>query len=72
VELTVITSRGEKGLKVSELFPNLRGRVNLAFVEPDDALLKACDVVFFATPNGTAMKSVPACWCWCQSHRSGR
>lgn len=60
VEPAVITSRGEKGVRVSELFPNLRGRVELTFVEPDDAALKDCDVVFFATPNGTAMKSVPA------------
>ncbi|HMR02217.1 MAG TPA: N-acetyl-gamma-glutamyl-phosphate reductase, partial [Candidatus Competibacter phosphatis] len=60
VELTVITSRGEKGLPVSTLFPNLRGRVDLAFVEPDDTILKGCDVVFFATPNGTAMRSTPA------------
>jgi len=60
VELVVITSRREKGAQVSELFPNLRGRVNLSFVEPDDAVLKGCDVVFFATPNGTAMKSAPA------------
>ncbi|MDG4554276.1 MAG: N-acetyl-gamma-glutamyl-phosphate reductase [Candidatus Competibacter sp.] len=60
VELAVITSRGEKGLPVSALFPNLRGRVNLVFVEPDDTLLKGCDVVFFATPNGTAMQSAPA------------
>ncbi len=60
VELTVITSRGEKGVLVSDLFPNLRGHVELAFVEPDDTALKGCDVVFFATPNGTAMRSVPA------------
>ena len=60
VELAVITSRGEKGLPVSTLFPNLRGRVDLAFVEPDDTILKGCDVVFFATPNGTAMRSTPA------------
>lgn len=59
VDLAVITSRGEKGIKVSDLFPNLRGRVELAFVEPEDSILKRCDVVFFATPNGTAMKSVP-------------
>ena len=59
VELTVITSRGERGIRVGELFPNLRGRVDLTFVEPDDAVLKACDVVFFATPNGTAMNSAP-------------
>ena len=55
--LTVITSRGEKGVPVSQMFPNLRGRTDLAFVEPQDALLKGCDVVFFATPNGTAMQS---------------
>ncbi len=60
VELAVITSRGEKGFPVSALFPNLRGRVNLAFVEPDDTVLTGCDVVFFATPNGTAMRSAPA------------
>lgn len=59
VELTAITSRGEKGAKVSDLFPNLRGRVDLAFVEPDEAVLGKCDVVFFATPNGTAMNSAP-------------
>ena len=57
VELTVITSRGEKGVAVSQMFPNLRQRIDLAFVEPQDALLKHCDVVFFATPNGTAMQS---------------
>lgn len=56
-ELTAITSRGEKGVPVSQMFPNLRGRTDLAFVEPQDALLKNCDVVFFATPNGTAMQS---------------
>ncbi|QQS54287.1 MAG: N-acetyl-gamma-glutamyl-phosphate reductase [Candidatus Competibacteraceae bacterium] len=60
VELAAITSRGEKGLPVSTLFPNLRGRVDLAFVEPDDTVLTGCDVVFFATPNGTAMRSTPA------------
>ena len=58
VELSVITSRGEQGVKVSQMFPNLRSRVELAFVEPEDTVLKGCDVVFFATPNGTAMKNV--------------
>ena len=59
VELTVITSRSEAGKQVSELFPSLRGMLNLAFTEPDDNALAACDLVFFATPNGIAMKSVP-------------
>jgi len=60
VSLEVITSRGQAGTPVSTLFPNLRGRVDLPFTEPDSATLGACDVVFFATPNGTAMEMAPA------------
>ena len=41
------------------MFPNLRGYVDLAFSAPDPEKLAACDVVFFATPNGVAMQSVP-------------
>ena len=59
VELSVITSRSEAGTRVDELFPNLRGHVNLEFTEPDQKSLNACDLVFFATPNGVAMQSVP-------------
>jgi len=53
--LQVITSRGEAGKKVADLFPNLRRHVDLAFTEPDTKSLSACDVVFSATPNGVAM-----------------
>jgi N-acetyl-gamma-glutamyl-phosphate reductase len=56
VELAAITSRGEAGTPVSDLFPSLRGRVDLAFSDPKDAPLSRCDVVFFATPNGIAMQ----------------
>lgn len=56
VELTAITSRKEAGMPVAEMFPSLRGRVSLAFSTPEDAPLKSCDVVFFATPNGVAMQ----------------
>lgn len=59
VELTVVTSRGEAGKPVSDLFPNLRGRCEMVFSEPDPVALAACDLVFFATPNGTAMEMVP-------------
>jgi len=55
VQLQAVTSRGEAGTPVSDLFPNLRGYVDLAFSEPDMAVLAACDLVFFATPNGIAM-----------------
>ena len=54
-ELGVITSRGEAGKKVADLFPNLRGYVDLVFSEPDAKQLAACDVVFSATPHGVAM-----------------
>lgn len=59
VEITAITSRGEAGLPVSKMFPNLRGHVDLPFSEPRLDVLAACDVVFYATPNGIAMKQVP-------------
>ena len=58
-ELAVITSRSEAGKPVADLFPNLRGSLELAFSAPDIGQLSACDLVFFATPNGTAMTMVP-------------
>lgn len=60
VEIAVITSRTKAGSAVSELFPNLRGYVDLCFAEPEPARLTSqCDVVFFATPHGVAMDMVP-------------
>jgi N-acetyl-gamma-glutamyl-phosphate reductase len=60
VQLLAITSRGETGTAVADLFPSLRGRVDLKFSDPADAPLKSCDLVFFATPNGIAMQQAPA------------
>ena len=59
VQLTAITSRKEDGLPVADMFPSLRGRVNLAFSAPDKVDLKQCNVVFFATPHGVAMAQAP-------------
>jgi N-acetyl-gamma-glutamyl-phosphate reductase len=55
VRLEVITSRAEAGGKVADLFPNLRGHIDLAFSKPDLPRLADCELVFFATPNGIAM-----------------
>lgn len=55
VQLQIITSRGEQGKPVCDIFPNLRGVVDLKFEAPDAQGLKNCDVVFFATPHGVAM-----------------
>lgn len=59
-ELKAITSRKEAGMPVADMFPNLRGRVKLAFSTPEEAGLETCDVVFFATPNGVAMQQTRA------------
>jgi N-acetyl-gamma-glutamyl-phosphate reductase len=59
VELSVITSRSEAGREVADLFPNLRGVLDIRFTEPDIEALAGCDAVFFATPNGTAMTMAP-------------
>lgn len=51
----VITSRSEEGVRVADMYPNLRGHYDeLRFSVPDAARLGACDVVFFATPHGVA------------------
>ncbi len=55
VEIEAITSRSENGMPVADMFPNLRGQLDIAFSEPNMDVLKKCDVVFFATPNGIAM-----------------
>ena len=55
----VVTSRAEQGRRVADVFPWLRGRLELPFSEPDAASLRSCDLVFFATPHGTAMSRVP-------------
>ena len=59
VQLTAITSRKEAGIAVAELFPSLRGSVDLKFTDPSSVDLSTCDVVFFATPHGVAMDQAP-------------
>ena len=58
--IEAIRSRKEAGMDVAQLFPSLRGRIELKFSDPAEANLEKCDVVFFATPNGIAMKQVPS------------
>lgn len=60
VDIAVVTSREQAGRPVSGLYESLRGHCDLEFSEPDTDLLARCDIVFFATPNGIAMRQVPA------------
>ena len=55
VEVTVVTSRADAGLRVDAMYPSLRGYIDVDFSPPDIENLAQCDVVFFATPNGAAM-----------------
>lgn len=55
VEVTKVTSRSDDGKRVDALYPSLRGLCNAVFSTPEVESLADCDVVFFATPNGTAM-----------------
>lgn len=55
VQIQAITSRKEDGMPVAQMYPSLRGKVDLHFQTPDTARLEECDVVFFATPHGVAM-----------------
>ncbi len=59
-EITAVTSRGEAGMPVAEMFPSLRGYVDVAFSDPAIVDLTKCDVVFFATPHGVAMSQAQA------------
>ena len=56
VQVDVLTSRTENGRRVDDMFPNLRGHTELCYSDLNIEQLKKCDVVFFATPHGVAMK----------------
>lgn len=56
VRLQAITSRSNAGTAVADEYPNLRGIVDFDFSLPEMDAYRDCDLVFFATPNATAMQ----------------
>ena len=58
-QLAAVCSRSEAGRALSEVFPNFEGKSDLRFTAELGAA-DVPDVVFFATPNGVAMKQAPA------------
>ncbi len=58
-QLEVVTSHSEAGARVSDVYPNLRGTLDLVFAQPSIDSLKDCELVFFATTPGKAMHWVP-------------
>ena len=56
IEIAAVTSRADAGQRVDKVYPSLRGYCNVQFSLPELANLLDCELVFFATPNGTAMQ----------------
>jgi len=60
IEITVATSRQYEGKPLSEVYPNLRGCVELTCTNPAaDELPELADFFFTAVPHKTAMDIVP-------------
>jgi len=59
VEIKAITSRGEAGKQVADLFPSLRGHVDLEFIAPDD--VRGSTSVAGGRMPGAAAKTLAAC-----------
>ena len=67
VALRMVTSRQFAGKPISQVFPNLRNKVDLICENPDiDRLCASADLFFAAVPHKTAMDLVP------QLRRAGR
>lgn len=59
VEICAVTSRSEAGRPLAELVPSFAHLSSLVFEKPTLDVLRDCDLIFFATPNATAMHMVP-------------
>jgi N-acetyl-gamma-glutamyl-phosphate reductase len=59
-EVVMLTSRTEAGMRADQMFPSLRGHTDVSFSDPAKSNYGACDLVFFATPNGVAMQQTEA------------
>jgi len=60
VELTCLTSRQHAGVAFSEVFPSLRGIVDLVCDPVDlERIAKKAEIVFTALPHKTAMEVIP-------------
>ncbi|MBI4830663.1 MAG: N-acetyl-gamma-glutamyl-phosphate reductase [Candidatus Lindowbacteria bacterium] len=56
VELTALTSRQFAGKHIADVFPALRGVLDMQLIELDmSALARACDIVFLAVPHTQAI-----------------
>ncbi len=59
VIISVVTSDVESGNSAADVFPSLRGEIELVFSPHKTGELQDCDIVFYATPHATSMHLVP-------------
>lgn len=60
VEVVAVSSDSEAGRPVADVHPHLRAWVDLAYIPHQQLYETECTAVFFAAPNGTAMRQAPA------------
>ncbi len=61
VTLTRVVSHSNVGVKISDLYPNLRGICDMEFSALDvDDISENCDVVFTALPHGASKEVIPS------------
>ena len=61
VTLTMLVSQSYKGMKISEVYPSLRGVCDVVCEELDaDKAAENCDVVFTALPHGASKEVIPS------------
>ena len=60
VNITMLVSQTYKGMKISEVYPSLRGVIDLECEELDaKKAAENCDVVFTALPHGASKEVIP-------------
>lgn len=60
VEIAYITSRQEKGRRMSDLYGSLGGLCDMVFTDPSGVSGIPIDILFVCAPDQTSMKVVPA------------
>ncbi len=60
IQVDAVTSRKQHNRSVSKVHPNLRGKTDLKFIDPQELSRKTCqlDILFLSTPHGESMKLI--------------
>src|SRR3990172_2887229 len=60
VEVAAITSRQNKGLPLSRVFPGFQGLTDLNFADYEQGQMAGlCDIIFLALPHSVSMQAAP-------------